>query len=238
MLALFGILVAMAIYHLFLLLSTGEKIYLWYTVLVLTVIGNQAPYLGFLPQIISTNPWSFQTAYLEMIVLIEFARRLLNFKVYSPLINKIFIGTLFIFGILLFSSFFSRLILLLYLATLVSSFLILSFSIQRCFDRYRPAYFITLGCSIFMIFQVLGGIQFTLISMGANNILMSELSEFILYNPGLYGVVIQFLSMGLAVGDKIRLDEEKSRKTISNQFETIKKDTKVIRDLNGNLKTK
>ena len=94
----YAVLLAMAIYNLFIYITIRERTYLYYVLSVVTLMGIQMGFDGrgfawFWPNLPHVNSWYFPVAYsLYQIASITFMDSFLKLKRYSPLLYKYFYG--------------------------------------------------------------------------------------------------------------------------------------------------
>jgi class 3 adenylate cyclase len=228
---LFGTLIVMGIYNLFLYFSLKDNLYLFYVAYLLGMIAFCSMLFGFAYEyIFSSNPimtnrFAFISSAFAMFGVNLFSRKFLNTKNNFPKID-IFLKLLFIiFFIIPIAGFFvSYRIVYSFVPT---TFIVLLITLYTCsillFKRnYRPARFYLIAWSIFIITAIIGNSR--ALGFLPNN-------SFITYSP-LIGSAVEVVLLSLALADRINIlkkeKEESQKALIAKQEESIATQKELI----------
>lgn len=166
-----GIMLGLFLYNLFLLFSTKEKLYFWYVLHTLFVFLNQAALQGFAYQYFwPEQPWfhnvsKYLFTCLVSIAGIEFFRIFLHTQEKTPKYDRILVGTIWIYALIIVLSL-SGFISVTYYAVLpiqaVIPFFILFLSAKFAIQGYKPARIYLIAWS----FLILGVVAYVLKDVG------------------------------------------------------------------------
>ncbi len=196
-----GMMLALAMYNLFIFIGTQDRIYLWYMLSGLCVTVTWSSYFGVLWQLTGyTDPARHVAALTQLgsaLFALLFTRDFLNINRDHPLLNGIYgLATILVAAALCAFPFVhaSALFLLYWLAILPLSLLMLSSSIWRMAKGYRPARFIIVGHGLVTLGLFVTGLSYL-------RVLPFDAPQPLAFaNAG----AIEMLLFGLAMADRIR----------------------------------
>jgi signal transduction histidine kinase/CheY-like chemotaxis protein len=150
-----GMMLALALYNLFIFFGTRDRIYLWYMLSGLCIGLTWASYFGVLWQLTGySDPARHLAAVTQLgsaFFALLFTRDFLNIAHDHPILNRIYFAAIAVIGLAIAAFPFihaSTLYLLYWLSILPLSLLMLSSSIWRMIEGYRAARFIIIGHSL------------------------------------------------------------------------------------------
>ncbi len=212
---LFGIVLVMAAYNLFLAIRLRNPAYFLYVAYILSFAGVQFCFTGLAQHLLPQLP--FKTFYVNEGIPIQaeicaifgslFAISFLGLRAQSPriiLAMRLFFGCSIINIVICLFNFNLSISIVLLTNAYISSVLLYA-GLRRCLDRYRPAYFYTAA----WVFIIVG----SMITMGRIYGLLPD-NNFTTWTQFLGGA-IEVILLSLALGDKLSLEQEKSHQQIT-----------------------
>jgi signal transduction histidine kinase len=248
-----GILIVMSLYNLFIYLSIGDKIYLYYVIYTFMVGLTQTTLQGYTFQYLwPNNQWlamksTFLLPAFVGFALIPFLNTFLQTRIHTPLLKKFLNALIVIYGIGILLALFNQYVisyriiqangLITSLALFYTSYIILR-------KGYKPAKFFLLGFSVFL----LGVCIFALKDFG-----ILPYNNFTNYTMQA-GTALEVVLFSFALADRINIlkkDKEKSQMEALNALQEneriirqqnilldikVTERTKELQESNGNLK--
>ncbi len=232
-----GIMLAMVVYNTFIYVSTKDNIYLSYLIYVLAVLIAQINISGYAAQLLWPNTMkvafysAFITPYLVGIAGLEFGRRFLHTKVYTPKSDKLFMIANCLYTIAFLIAIFGKYdigLTMIDMTAGLSAFIILSVAIRIVLVGYRPAIFFLVAWSVFLV----GIFVFVF-----KNLNILPYNNFTIYTMPI-GSALEVVLLSIALADKINtLKKEKDSSQAQALFES-EKNAELIKTQNVLLETK
>jgi len=232
-----GIIMVMLLYNLFIYVTVKDINYLYYVLYLFIVLLTQACLEGYIFRFVlpgspvAANLSIYISSALIGVAAIEFAKKFLSTKYYTPTLHKISYAFWLVYAIeitLALIGQFNASYALVLVAAMLSAIYVIVMAVMIASKGFRPAKFFLIAWSVFILCVIVYVLKdFNIISY--NKFTSSSL---------LIGSAIEAVMLSFALADKINIFKAEKEKSQEEALNALKENDRIISEQNVILETK
>ena len=232
-----GIILVMLLYNLFIYVTVKDVNYLYYVLYLFIVLLTQACLEGYIFRFVlpgspvAANLGIYISSALIGIAAIEFAKKFLSAKDYTPTLYKVSYAFWFVYAIeiaLALTGRFNASYTVVLVAAMLSAIYVIVMAVFIASKGFRPAKFFLIAWSVFILCVIIYVLKdFNIIPY--NKFTSSSL---------LIGSAFEAVMLSFALADKINIFKAEKEKSQEEALKALKENERIIREQNALLETK